>query len=180
MAEEEEKSVEEMMAQVQLMELQAKRMQKLVEQRKQERADMEMENVRMERQLKYLAEMAKENEEVEAEYQREQAAKLPFSGRGFTLGAPSESEAAVQPPVGPLKKVEAVSVDPAKPAGNIQVRLSDGAKMVVRLNSHHTVSNIKQEIMARSDLTYRQRQNRTENDFRLSKLASLSSRKDKK
>ena len=71
MAEEEEKSVEEMMAQVQLMELQAKRMQKLVEQRKQERADMEMENVRMERQLKYLAEMAKENEEVEAEYQRE-------------------------------------------------------------------------------------------------------------
>merc|ERR1711936_634268 len=110
-------SVEEMMAQVQLIELQAKRMQKLVEQRKQERADMEMENVRMERQLKYLAEMAKENEEVEAEYQREQAAKLPFSGRGFTLGAPSESEAPVQPPVGPLKKVEAVSVDPAKLPG---------------------------------------------------------------
>ena len=66
----EEQSVEDMMAHVQLLELQAKRMQKLVEQRKQERTDMDMENVRMERQLKYLAEMAKENEEVEAEYQR--------------------------------------------------------------------------------------------------------------
>ena len=41
----EDQSVEDMMAQVQLLELQAKRMQKLVEQRKQERADMEMENV---------------------------------------------------------------------------------------------------------------------------------------
>ena len=75
MAEGEDKSVDDMMAQVQLLELQAQRMKKLVEQRKQERADMELENVRMERQLKYLAEMAEENKEVEAEYQRQQAAR---------------------------------------------------------------------------------------------------------
>ena len=36
----EDQSVEDMMAQVQLLELQAKRMQKLVEQRKQERAGL--------------------------------------------------------------------------------------------------------------------------------------------
>ena len=80
MAEGEEKSVDDMMAQVQLLELQAQRMKKLVEQRKQERADMELENVRMERQLKYLAEMAEENKEVEAEYQRQQAGGRPLIG----------------------------------------------------------------------------------------------------
>merc|ERR1712062_786634 len=105
MAEEEEKSVEEMMAQVQLMELQAKRMQKLVEQRKQERADMEMENVRMERQLKYLAEMAKENEEVEAEYQRQQAAKQPFSGEGVRLGAPTPAVPSVSGALPPIRVI---------------------------------------------------------------------------
>ena len=169
----EEQSVEDMMAHVQLLELQAKRMQKLVEQRKQERTDMEMENVRMERQLKYLAEMAKENEEVEAEYRREQAAKQPFSGRGFTLGAPSQTvDQVTQETL--VRKVDPVSVDPNKPSGNIQVRrsvdimivdiiiiilimiilmmqvrLADGSRVVVKLNTDHTVSHIKQEIMAR-------------------------------
>ena len=42
---------------------------------------MELENARMKRQLKYLAEMAEENDEAEAEYQRQQSAKQPFSGR---------------------------------------------------------------------------------------------------
>ena len=126
----EDQSVEDMMAQVQLLELQAKRMQKLVEQRKQERTDMEMENVRMERQLKYLAEMAKENEEVEAEYQREQAAKQPFSGRGFTLGAPSQTVDQVTPET-PVRKVDPVSVDPNKPSGNIQVRRSVNMLIII-------------------------------------------------
>ena len=150
MAEQEEKGVEEMMAQVQLLELQAKRMKKLVEQRKQERADMELENVRMERQLKYLAEMAEENREVEAEYQRQQAAKQPFSGSGMRLGDPSPT---TRPETGgpepPIRCVAPVSVDPSKPAGNIQVRLGDGSRLVVKLNSHHTVGHIKQEVMAR-------------------------------
>ena len=131
----EDQSVEDMMAQVQLLELQAKRMQKLVEQRKQERTDMEMENVRIERQLKYLAEMAKENEEVEAEYQREQAAKQPFSGRGFTLGAPSQTVDQVTPET-PVRKVDPVSVDPVsvdpnKPSGNIQVRRSVNMLIII-------------------------------------------------
>ena len=149
MAGQEEKSVDEMMAQVQLLELQAQRMKKLVEQRKQERADMELENVRMERQLKYLAEMAEENKEVEAEYQRQQAAKQPFSGGGFRLGSPTRPVAPVPGDEPPVRKVSPVSVDPGKPSGNIQVRLGDGSRVVVKLNSHHTVAHIKQEVMAR-------------------------------
>ena len=149
MAEQEEKSVEEMMAQVQLLELQAQRMKKLVEQRKQERADMELENVRMERQLKYLAEMAEENREAEAEHQRQLAAKQPFSGGGIRLGAPSQGPSPALAPEPPIRQVSPVSVDPSKPAGNIQVRLGDGSRVVVRLNYHHTVGHIKQEVMAR-------------------------------
>ena len=42
-----------------------------------------------------------------------------------------------------------LSVDPGKPSGNIQVRLGDGSRVVVKLNSHHTVAHIKQEVMAR-------------------------------
>ena len=52
-----EKSVEEMMQEVQLLELQAKRMEKLVNQRRQERADMEAENARIQRQVTDMAEM---------------------------------------------------------------------------------------------------------------------------
>jgi len=52
MAEGGDKSVKEMMKEVQLLELQAKRMEKLVAQRREERAQMETENARIERQIK--------------------------------------------------------------------------------------------------------------------------------
>ena len=65
MANNDDKNVDEMMAEVQRMELKAKNMEKLVAQRRQERENMETENARIRRQLKYLEEMAVENEEVE-------------------------------------------------------------------------------------------------------------------
>ena len=65
MANNDDKNVDEMMAEVQRMELKAKNMEKLVAQRRQERENMETENARIRRQLKYLEEMADENEEVE-------------------------------------------------------------------------------------------------------------------
>ena len=65
MANNDDKNVDEMMAEVQRMELKAKNMEKLVAQRRQERENMETENTRIRRQLKYLEEMAVENEEVE-------------------------------------------------------------------------------------------------------------------
>lgn len=122
MAEADDQSVEDMVKQVQLLELQAKRMEKLVSQRRQERADMEADNARIQRQLRYMEEMAKENEEAEEEYiktqEAEKAKTAPFSGRGFSLTSAA-------PELAPREVSHAhwspVVVDPEKPSGNIQV-----------------------------------------------------------
>ena len=156
MAEAGDKSTEDMVKEVQLLELQAKRMEKLVAQRRQERADMEAENLRAERQLKYMKDMLKENEEAEEEYRKQQEAKAPFSGKGFTLGDPSSSEVTA-----PIREVShahwtPVAIDPGKKTGNIQVRLVSGGKMVVKLNCDHTVAHVKQELMARDPEQTRQ------------------------
>jgi len=169
---EEEQSVEEMMKQVQLLELQAKRMEKLVAQRREERADMETENARIQRQLKYMQEMADENDAAEEEYKRQQAAKGPFAGKGFTLGAPSPASPTSKPSSSssssaPVRKVEPVIVDQTKPNGNIQVRLVDGSRLVIKLNTDHTVAHIKQEIMARKP-------EQTQNEFKLVTLGPPS------
>ena len=124
MAEADDQSVEDMVKQVQLLELQAKRMEQLVNQRRQERADMEADNARVQRQLRYMEEMARENEEAEEEYEKKQAVEkaktAPFSGRGFSL-----TSAAPEPAPAPRAVSHAhwspVVVDPEKPSGNIQV-----------------------------------------------------------
>ena len=175
--------------QVQLLELQAQRMESLVAQRRQERAEMEAENARIERQVRrvldvvlsaamlcgqvrYMKEMARENEEAEAEYARKQeellAKHAPFSGPGHSLTAPSPAPA--PPTAVSHAHWSPVTVDPGKPSGNIQVgsvivvmmmmmmmmiimmvqvRLAEGGRMVIKLNTDHTVAHIKQEIMAR-------------------------------
>lgn len=151
MAEGGEESVEAMLMQVQLLELQAQRMESLVAQRRQERAEMEAENARIERQVRYMKEMARENEEAEAEYARKQeellAKHAPFSGQGHSLTAPSPTPAT--PTAVSHAHWSPVTLDPAKPSGNIQVRLAEGGRMVIKLNTDHTVAHIKQEIMAR-------------------------------
>ena len=86
---------EECLRQIELLQLQEKRMKALVAQRREERREMDLENSRMERQLKFMKEMAVENEEAEEAWQREQDAKKPFSGSGRTLGAPSSSSSSV-------------------------------------------------------------------------------------
>merc|ERR1719370_347094 len=80
---------EECLRQIELLQLQEKRMKALVAQRREERREMDLENSRMERQLKFMKEMAVENEEAEEAWQREQDKKKPFSGSGQMLGAPS-------------------------------------------------------------------------------------------
>merc|ERR1719370_2851435 len=82
---------EECLRQIELLQLQQKRMKALVAQRREERREMDLENSRMERQLKFMKEMAVENEEAEEAWQREQDKKKPFSGSGQMLGAPSSS-----------------------------------------------------------------------------------------
>ena len=115
-----------------------------------------------------MKEMARENEEAEAEYARKQeellAKHAPFSGPGHSLTAPSPAPA--PPTAVSHAHWSPVTVDPGKPSGNIQVgsvmvmmvmmmvimvqvRLAEGGRMVIKLNTEHTVAHIKQEIMAR-------------------------------
>ena len=75
-------NTDDMMRELQLLELQEKRMRKLVEQRREERKGLELENSRMQRQKKYMEEMAQENEDWEEEYSRQMAAKGSFGGTG--------------------------------------------------------------------------------------------------
>merc|ERR1712186_165247 len=42
-----------------------------------------------------------------------------------------------------------VNVDLSRPTGNIQVRLADGSRVVVKLNTFHTVAHIRQEVRSR-------------------------------
>ena len=91
---------EECLRQIELLQLQEKRMKALVAQRREERREMDLENSRMERQLKFMKDMAVENEEAEEAWQKEQDAKKPFSGSGQMLGAPSASSAAMGGSVG--------------------------------------------------------------------------------
>ncbi len=39
---------------------------------------------------------------------------------------------------------ERANVDPSKPTTNIQVRLNDGSRLVVRLNHSHTVGDLRE------------------------------------
>eukprot|EP00092_Neocalanus_flemingeri_P004661 GFUD01005025.1.p1 GENE.GFUD01005025.1~~GFUD01005025.1.p1 ORF type:complete len:197 (+),score=98.13 GFUD01005025.1:81-671(+) len=140
---------EDMMREIQLLQLQEKRMRKLVDQRKEERKTLEVENSRMQRQKKYMEEMAQENVDWEEEYSRQMAAKGPFAGVGNMLGAPSPAPAAAPLPSRPARQVQPVAVDSSQPVGSVQVRLGDGSRIVVKLNHHHTVRDVKQEIQAR-------------------------------
>merc|ERR1712123_79905 len=126
---------EDMMKEIELLQLQ------------EERKLLELENTRMQRQKKYMEEMAQENIDYEAEYQRQAENRGPFAGTGHMLGAPSSAPAAAAPRK-PVRKVKNVEVDSGKPVGSVQVRLGDGSRIVIKLNHHHTVGDVKQEIMA--------------------------------
>merc|ERR1711962_1473853 len=236
--EKERQEQEECLREIELLQLQEKRMKALVAQRREERREMDLENSRMERQLKFMKEMVKENEEADEVWEAEQRSKQPFSGTGNILGAPSgggagergepghgaKSAAAtaaaarlfsgystsslgaptdrpepgaagctgqigkeerglgshreavrtlgpghvlgideaqwggerkngtsaqqVPPPsAGPAPKP--VNVDSSKPTGNIQVRLGDGGRIVVTLNTFHTVAHIRQQVRSK-------------------------------
>ena len=112
---------EKMRKEMEDLQLQQKRMKSLVDQRRQERVDMEKELMRMERMKKHMETMCKENEDVAQEEKRLEDAKKPFSGKGFTLGSPlsqPSSSTCSRPIVPPPLPVE---INPALPTTNIQV-----------------------------------------------------------
>ena len=113
---------QEMARQIQDLELQKQRMESLVAQRRQERADMEKEVARMERMKKHLEVMHQENIDVAEVEQKAEQASRPFSGKGFRLGAETAVNTScttkareIIPPPPP------VNVDTSQPVTNIQV-----------------------------------------------------------
>ena len=125
MAEGDDQSVEDMVKKVQLLELQAKRMEQLVNQQRNERLDMEAENARIKCQLRcYMEQMAKENKEAKkgtSRHRRRRRTRPPPSlAVGVSLTSAS-SEPAPAPRAVSHAHWSPVVVDPAKPSGNIQV-----------------------------------------------------------
>ena len=117
---------EAMLRQIQDLQLQQKRMQALVAQRREERSEMDRDLARMERMKKHMEAMCKENLEVKESEKKAEEAKKPFSGKGHVLGAPSTSKSIsntsshfarpIVPPPPPVK------VDSTLPTTNIQVK----------------------------------------------------------
>jgi len=141
--------------QIEDLELKQKRMAALVEQRRHERAKMELEVARLERMKKHMQAMCEENKEVAAaelkRVEAEVARKAPFQGVGFRLAddAPKSVNIVDDRPIVPAPPP--VEVDPSRPVTNIQVRSSDGSRLVVQMNQDHTIRDLKQQILSRQE-----------------------------
>ncbi|KAG1660615.1 NSFL1 cofactor p47 [Nymphon striatum] len=73
-----------------------------------------------------------------------------FSGQGHVLGSPSAEVVATHPPSEPIinvSSVPAISVNESEPTTNIQLRLADGSRLVVKLNHNHTIQDIRNYII---------------------------------
>merc|ERR1711953_290939 len=85
----------------------------------------------------------------EEEFLREKVKAKPFQGSGNVLGskapavAPPAADASLDPKQAEAAAQAAAKVDSSKPVANIQVRLADGSRLVVKLNHSHTVANLR-------------------------------------
>ncbi|RUS87533.1 hypothetical protein EGW08_004709 [Elysia chlorotica] len=77
-----------------------------------------------------------------------------FSGAGHTLGSeepdsfsPVPTVVSAAPPAGD-RAAQAIQVDETKPVTNVQLRLADGKRLVLKLNHSHRVSDIRQHIVS--------------------------------
>ncbi|KAG0604107.1 hypothetical protein M758_10G145500 [Ceratodon purpureus] len=71
---------------------------------------------------------------------------VPFKGLGHTLGTKPASSEEVAPSIDTTDappSSRALVIDDARPATSIQLRLSDGTRMVARFNTTHTVADIR-------------------------------------
>ena len=115
---------EAMLRQIEDLQLQQKRMQALVAQRREEGSEMQKDLARMERMKKHMETMYKENLDLKELEKKAEEAKKPFAGKGHVLGADTtksisntnvQSARPIVPPPPPI------TVDPTLPITNIQV-----------------------------------------------------------
>lgn len=86
------------------------------------------------------------------ESEKERASMVPFSGGGQRLSGSSSSAAAAAPTTNTSEGGEEAPklpvVDDGRPVARVQIRLSDGTRLVARLTEEHTVGDIRQFVRA--------------------------------
>jgi len=87
------------------------------------------------------------------EFVKPKVSAKPFQGAGNTLGsiapqvtATAPTSASADPAADENKAKAQAKVDDSKPTSNVQVRLADGSRLVVRLNHEHTVADLRNYI----------------------------------
>lgn len=74
---------------------------------------------------------------------------VPFSGGGQRLGAQASASSAAPPQAPNVQQAAAaVSIDESRPVASVQVRLSDGTRLVARLNEDSTVGDLRAFVRA--------------------------------
>jgi len=85
----------------------------------------------------------------EEEYVKPKVTAKPFQGSGNVLGsiAPAVAPPTANPSLDPAEAEKSaqskVKLDTSKPVANIQVRLADGSRLIVKLNHDHTVTDLR-------------------------------------
>ncbi|XP_059166530.1 NSFL1 cofactor p47-like isoform X2 [Physella acuta] len=80
------------------------------------------------------------------EYVKPKHSVKAFSGAGHMLGSPTPTVIRSTPQAGD-RLPPTVEIDADKPVTNIQLRLADGQRMVVKLNHSNTISDIRHHII---------------------------------
>ncbi|GFO22492.1 nsfl1 cofactor p47 [Plakobranchus ocellatus] len=87
------------------------------------------------------------------EYVKPKVKVKAFSGAGHMLGSeepnsfsPTPNVVSANPPAGD-RSAPTIVVDDKKPTTNVQLRLADGKRLVLKLNHSHRVSDIRQHIV---------------------------------
>lgn len=75
-------------------------------------------------------------------FQEPEKRHVPFQGVGRTLGSTSASAAPETTTAPPPPPSEGLVVDENQPTTSIQIRLSDGSRMIGQFNLHHTINDI--------------------------------------
>ncbi|CAL8082425.1 unnamed protein product [Calicophoron daubneyi] len=73
----------------------------------------------------------------------------PFSGTGTMLGHPLPRIVSSAPQQSQSAPVPAPEVDASKPTTELQIRLPDGERLVIRLNHSHTIEDIRKAVISK-------------------------------
>merc|ERR1712154_694552 len=85
----------------------------------------------------------------EEEYVKPKVTAKPFQGSGNVLGsiapavAPPAASSSLDPAAAEKAAQQIVDLSEASPVANIQVRLADGSRLIVKLNHSHTVGDLR-------------------------------------